>query len=110
MLNRRTFLKTRAVVIPMTAPASTHSAEEVAVAAVSGSTLQLVLLPPRMASIEPASGIVGDQWSGYAASSGIRPFTFTTFTPGLMSWASIRAIAPGKAITASLCISPKPRH
>jgi hypothetical protein len=61
MLNRRTFLKTSAAVIPMTAtlnaldPPSTHSAEEVVVAAVSGSTPQLVLLPPRMASIDPAS-------------------------------------------------------
>src|SRR6476620_12473931 len=61
MLNRRTFLKTSAAVIPMTATlnaldaASKHSAEEFAVAAVSGSTPQLVLLPPRMASIDPAS-------------------------------------------------------
>lgn len=61
MLNRRTFLKTSATVIPMTAaltaldPASTLAAEEVAVAAVSTSTSQLIPLPPRMASVDPAT-------------------------------------------------------
>ena len=61
MLNRRTFLKTSATVIPMTAaltaldPASTLAAEEVAVAAVSASTSQLIPLPPRMASVDPAT-------------------------------------------------------
>ncbi len=60
MLNRRTFLKTSAAVIPMTAALnafdpSTLSSEEVAVAAVSAFTLQLIPLPPRMASIDPAS-------------------------------------------------------
>jgi hypothetical protein len=59
MLNRRTFLKTSATVIPMTAaltaldPASTLAAEEVAVAAVSAPTSQLIPLPPRMASVDP---------------------------------------------------------
>ncbi len=61
MLNRRTFLKTSATVIPMTAaltaldPASTLAAEGVAVAAVSASTSQLIPLPPRMASVDPAT-------------------------------------------------------
>ena len=61
MLNRRTFLKTSAAVIPVTAAlnaldtASTFSAEEVTVASVSGSTSQLVPLPPRMPSIDPAT-------------------------------------------------------
>jgi hypothetical protein len=61
MLNRRTFLKSSAAVIPMTAalnaldPAPTLSAQEVAVAAVSASTPQLTPLPPRMASIDPAT-------------------------------------------------------
>jgi hypothetical protein len=61
MLNRRNFLKSSAGVIPMTAalnaldPASTLSAEEVALAAVSVSTPQLIPLPPRMASIDPAT-------------------------------------------------------
>src|SRR5882757_8597954 len=61
MLNRRNFLKSSAGVIPMTAalngldPASTLSAEEVALTAVSVSTPQLIPLPPRMASIDPAT-------------------------------------------------------
>src|SRR5437879_6397222 len=61
MLNRRTFLKTSAAAIPMTAtlnaldPASTLAKEEVAVAAVSASTSQLIPLPPRMVSIDPAT-------------------------------------------------------
>jgi hypothetical protein len=61
MLNRRTFLKTSATVIPMTAaltaldPASTLAAEEVAAAAVSASRSQLIPLPPRMASLDPAT-------------------------------------------------------
>jgi hypothetical protein len=60
MLNRRIFLKTSAAVIPMTAalnaldPASALSAEAIAVAAVSGPTPQLIPLPPRMASVDPA--------------------------------------------------------
>ena len=66
MLNRRTFLKNSAAVIPMTAtlnaldPASTTSAEEVAAAAVSGSTPQLVLLPPRMIEVGTHSAWVQD--------------------------------------------------
>jgi hypothetical protein len=61
MLNRRNFLKSSAGVIPIKAalnaldPASTLSAEEVALAAVSVSTPQLTPLPPRMASIDPAT-------------------------------------------------------
>ncbi len=59
MLNRRTFLKTSAAAIPMTAalsaldPNRTLSAEEVSAA--SGPAPQLVPLPPRMASVDPAS-------------------------------------------------------
>lgn len=55
MLNRRTFLKTSATAIPMTAaihalgPASALAAEKVATAAVSGPTPQLAALPPRLA-------------------------------------------------------------
>ena len=61
MLNRRVFLKNSAAVIPMTAalqvldPALRLSAEEVAVAAVGASAIQLTPLPPRMASIDPAT-------------------------------------------------------
>lgn len=60
MLNRRTFLKTSAAALPMTAalnaldPALTLSAEEVPVAAGGGSTSQLVPLPPRLAQIDEA--------------------------------------------------------
>ena len=61
MLNRRNFLKSSAGVIPMKAalnaldPASTLSAEAVALAAVSVSTPQLIPLPPRMPSTDPAT-------------------------------------------------------
>jgi hypothetical protein len=61
MLNRRTFLKSGVAVIPMTAalnalvPSSTLFAEEVALAAVSGSTPRLISLPPRLAPIDPAA-------------------------------------------------------
>jgi hypothetical protein len=61
MLNRRTFLKTSAAVLPMTTAlnaldtASTFSAEEVTVAPVSGSTFQLVPLPPRMPPTDPVT-------------------------------------------------------
>jgi hypothetical protein len=61
MLNRRTFLKSSAALIPVTAalnafdPASTLSSEEVAVGAVSAFTPQLIPLPPRMAAIDPAT-------------------------------------------------------
>ena len=61
MLNRRTFLKTSAAVIPVTAalnafdPASTLSSEKATVGAVSAFTPQLIPLPPRMAAIDPAT-------------------------------------------------------
>lgn len=61
MINRRNFLKTGATVIPMTAAfhalnaATALSAEEAAVAAVSGHTPQIVQLPPRLAPIDPAT-------------------------------------------------------
>ncbi|MGH9617842.1 MAG: beta-galactosidase trimerization domain-containing protein, partial [Acidobacteriaceae bacterium] len=65
MLNRRNFLKAGAAALPMTAalhalnpaltPASALSAEEVADAAVNGSTPQLVQLPPRLGPFNPAT-------------------------------------------------------
>jgi hypothetical protein len=64
MLNRRTFLKTGAAVIPMTAalstldPSSSLYAEEAAAASVSGPSPLLIPLPGRMAAIDPAA----EQW------------------------------------------------
>ncbi len=61
MLNRRTFLKASAAVIPMTTaihaldPASALAAEEGAAAAVSGPTPQLAPLPPRLAPLSLAA-------------------------------------------------------
>ncbi len=61
MLNRRTFLKTSAAAIPMTAalstldPATSLYAEEGAAAAVSGPAPLLIPLPGRMAAIDPAA-------------------------------------------------------
>ena len=59
MFNRRTFLKTSAAALPLTAlhalnPASTLAAEEVAAALASEPTPNLVPLPARLAPMDPA--------------------------------------------------------
>ena len=59
MPNRRTFLKTSAAAIPLTAALNVHdasalSAQELAVAAAGGPAPQLVALPPRQPAVDPA--------------------------------------------------------
>jgi len=59
MLDRRSFLKTGAAVIPVTTAfnvlgSSTTSAEEVAVGPVGASGIRRVALPARMAPLDPA--------------------------------------------------------
>jgi hypothetical protein len=64
MLNRRTFLKTSAAVLPLASaldvldPAFALSAETVAAAEVSGDTAKLIPLPARLAPLDPA----GEPW------------------------------------------------
>lgn len=58
MLNRRTFLKTSAAALPwatVLGPASTLSAEEVAVATIGGPAPKLISLPPRLAPLNPST-------------------------------------------------------
>lgn len=61
MLNRRSFLKSTAAVLPATAalasvhPAAPLSAEQAAEASSTGPTPQLIPLPPRFAPIDPAT-------------------------------------------------------
>jgi Hypothetical glycosyl hydrolase 6/Beta-galactosidase trimerisation domain len=58
MLNRRTFLKTGAVALPLATTfgsSSAFSAEEVAVAAVGGPAPKLIPLPPRLAPLDPST-------------------------------------------------------
>ena len=59
MPNRRNFLKTSAAVIPLTAALNTHDASALSadrpVTAVSGSTPQLIPLPPRMLAVDAAA-------------------------------------------------------
>src|SRR5215471_3746363 len=60
MLNRRTFLKTSAASLPLAAAMQTLdprtiSADSVADAALSGTTLKLIPLPARLAPVEPSS-------------------------------------------------------
>ncbi len=60
MLNRRTFLKTGAVALPLTTaldslPVAAFSAEEVAAVATSGPAPKLIPLPSRLAQLDPAT-------------------------------------------------------
>ena len=60
MPNRRTFLKTSAAVIPLTATFNGHDAsalspQDLAVAVPGGPTPQLVALPPRQPAVDPAN-------------------------------------------------------
>ncbi|MFP5208788.1 MAG: alpha-amylase family protein [Acidobacteriota bacterium] len=61
MLNRRTFLKTGAAIVPVSAafgaihPASAHAAELAAGAIVSGPSPKLIALPSRLAPVDPSS-------------------------------------------------------
>jgi hypothetical protein len=60
MLNRRTFLKTSAVSLPLAAAAhrlqpATISAETIADAAISGTAPKLIPLPARLAAVDPST-------------------------------------------------------
>ncbi|MGO9999882.1 MAG: hypothetical protein ACLPKW_19360, partial [Acetobacteraceae bacterium] len=60
MFNRRTFLKTSAAALPLTAlhalnPASTLAEEDVALASGTGPTPNLVPLPARLAAVNRAA-------------------------------------------------------